>query len=83
MESEVELDEEIKKLHALATAPHLYPVLVSLNTVPSLLSLLSHENIDICVDVADLLNELTESDILSESRESLALIDALVPIESF
>jgi hypothetical protein len=26
VDSEVDLDEEIKKLHALATAPHLYKV---------------------------------------------------------
>lgn len=78
MDSEVDLDEQIKQLHLVATAPHLYPELVRLNTVPSLLGLLAHENTDIVVDVLGLLDELTEPDIFQESEESLQLIEALV-----
>jgi len=81
MESEVELDEEIKKLHILATSPTLYPELVRLNTIPSLLSLLSHENVDISVDIVDLLNELTESDILVECKEAVTFIESLLDNE--
>ncbi len=44
MTSEVDLDEEIKSLNTLATSPDLYPELVQLNVLPSLLSLLNHEN---------------------------------------
>lgn len=32
MESELELDDEIKKLEVIATAPNLYPILVKLKT---------------------------------------------------
>ena len=35
MDSELELDEEIKKLHSVAATPELFPIFVELNTVPS------------------------------------------------
>lgn len=44
MDSEVELDEEIKKLHILAASPELYPVFIKLRAPESLLKLLMHEN---------------------------------------
>nr|CAG4645437.1 EOG090X03ST [Lynceus sp. MCZ IZ 141354] len=79
MESEVELHEAIQQIHALATVPELYPLAVSLNLVPSLLNLLSHENADIAIAVVNLLQELTDIDTLNESEEHAApLIDALL-----
>ncbi len=45
MESEVELDEEVKKLHVLAATPELYPSFVKLGTMTSLIQLLLHENV--------------------------------------
>lgn len=43
MESEVELDEEIKKLHAIAANPALYPDLVALKgKMPYYLLLFEH-----------------------------------------
>ena len=44
MESELELHEEIQKLHVLATAPEYYGVFVRLNSVATCLNLLNHEN---------------------------------------
>jgi len=55
MESEVELHETIQEMHAVATVPDLYPIMVELQAVPSLLELLAHENTDIAVAVVDLL----------------------------
>ncbi len=79
MESEVELHDAIQDLRVLATAPDLYPTLVSLGCVPSFLGLLSHENTDLSVAVVDLLQELTDVDQLNESEEGAdALVDALV-----
>ncbi|KAL0267827.1 UNVERIFIED_CONTAM: hypothetical protein PYX00_009979 [Menopon gallinae] len=79
MESELELHEAIQELHVVATVPDLYPVLVQLNAVTSLLELLSHDNTDIAVAVVDLLQEVTDVDILNESEEGAeALIDALL-----
>ncbi|KAG0204387.1 hypothetical protein BGX28_003639 [Mortierella sp. GBA30] len=65
MESETDLDEEIKHLMAMTQAPQHYPVLVELNTVASILSLLSHENPDIAIDAIELLKELTDEEVLS------------------
>lgn len=47
MESELELNDVVQEMHIIATAPDLYHILVDLNTVQSLLQLLSHENTDI------------------------------------
>eukprot|EP00854_Cymbomonas_tetramitiformis_P004340 gene4340-5338_t len=79
LDSEVELDEEIKKMHALATAPHLYPELVKLKSVPSILGMLSHDNTDIAVDTVAVLNELTDGDVIEECKEEAqALVDELL-----
>ena len=47
VDSEVDLDEEIKRMGTLAGYPELYPEFCRLNAVPSILALLSHENPDI------------------------------------
>ncbi|XP_063977650.1 beta-catenin-like protein 1 [Diachasmimorpha longicaudata] len=79
MESEVELHETLQELHVVATNPELYPLMVELGAVPSLLELLSHENTDIAVGVVDLIQELSDVDILHESQDGAdALIDALL-----
>ncbi|UYV80349.1 CTNNBL1, partial [Cordylochernes scorpioides] len=44
MDSELELHDVIQELHVVATQPDLYHVLVELNSVASLLGLLSHDN---------------------------------------
>lgn len=44
MESELDLNDEIQKLHIIATAPELYHHVVELNAVNTMLGLLSHEN---------------------------------------
>ncbi|CAH1183171.1 unnamed protein product [Phaedon cochleariae] len=79
MESEVELHETLQEMRVLATAPDFYPLLVKLQVVPSLLELLSHDNTDISVGTVELLQELTDVDILNESEEGAdALIEALL-----
>lgn len=47
MESELDLNDIIQEMHVIATMPDLYHLLVELNSVHSLLGLLSHENTDI------------------------------------
>ncbi|EDW81269.1 uncharacterized protein Dwil_GK11115 [Drosophila willistoni] len=78
MDSEVELHSVIQELKAVATVPDLYPLLVELHGLHSLLELIAHQNTDIAVAVVDLLQEVTDVDILGESREGAeALIEAL------
>ncbi|PIA64088.1 hypothetical protein AQUCO_00201404v1 [Aquilegia coerulea] len=78
-DSEIELHEEIEKLKILAGGPELYPELVNLNTIPSILGLLSHENSDIAMDVVGLLQDLTDEDVLEDNDEpARVLVDSLV-----
>lgn len=65
MDSELELHDMIQELKAVAAVPDLYPTLVELNGIPSILELLSHPNTDIAVAIVDLLQEITDVDILS------------------
>ena len=84
MESEVELHDILQELHAVATNPELYPLMVELNIVPSLLELLAHENTDIAVGIVDLIQELTESDVYNEAPEEAdSLVDALLNQQVF
>jgi beta-catenin-like protein 1 len=77
MDSEVDLDEEIKKLHIIATSPALYKDLVELGSLGSLISLLSHENPDIAGDVIALLSDMV--DVLHEAPEEAAVfVDYLI-----
>ncbi|XP_075235891.1 beta-catenin-like protein 1 [Lycorma delicatula] len=79
MESEVELHEVLQEMHVVATVPHLYNLVVELSAIPSLLELLTHENTDISVAVVDLLQEMTDVDILHEDKEGAdILINALL-----
>ena len=78
-DSEVELHEELQKLKVLAGGPELYPELVNLNTIPSILGLLSHDNTDIAIDAVSLLHDLTEEDILEDNDEpAKVLVDSLI-----
>ncbi|KAF5307784.1 hypothetical protein FQR65_LT06655 [Abscondita terminalis] len=79
MESEVELHEILQEMRVLSTAPDYYPLLVKLRIIPSLLELLSHDNTDVTVAAIELLQELTDVDILHESEAGAeALIDSLL-----
>ncbi|XP_017785386.1 PREDICTED: beta-catenin-like protein 1 [Nicrophorus vespilloides] len=79
MESEVELHEVLQEMRVLATAPDYYPLLIRLSVIPSLLELLSHDNTDIAVGTIELLQEMSDVDILNESEEGAdALVESLL-----
>ncbi|KAJ1983177.1 hypothetical protein H4R34_001422, partial [Dimargaris verticillata] len=63
MESEIALDQILYQFVDLAQAPQCYPDVVQLGIIPSLLSLLSHENTDIAGRVVQILNEWTDEDV--------------------
>lgn len=78
-ESEVELHDEITKLKTLAGAPELYPELVQLNTIPSILGLLTHDNTDIASDVVALIQDLTDEDVFDDAQDpATVLVHALL-----
>ena len=79
MDSEVDLSEQITRLHVLATAPGLYPMLTRLGVVPSILGLLTHENTDISIAAVTLLDELLDADALAEGGDAAEpLLDAVL-----
>ena len=69
MESEIELNIEIQKLHEIATVPKHYPLLIETNSLQTMLGLISHDNSDISITIIDLLQELTDEG--AESEEEL------------
>lgn len=71
MESELDLDEEVQRLLAVAGSPELYPDFVKLGAVENLMALLSHDNTDIAADVIDLFQQLTDADVIEDSVSPL------------
>ncbi|KAK0537868.1 hypothetical protein OC842_001468 [Tilletia horrida] len=70
IESEADLDAAIKSLVILTTNAALYyPEVVKLGTAASLCELLSHENADISSAAIELLEELTDQDVLDAGDE--------------
>jgi len=88
IDSEADLDLAIKSLLPLSQILSIaYPELVKSGTVDHLIGLLSHENMDIVIDVVELIHELTDEDATADeeqdetgkSEESLKLlVDNLV-----
>lgn len=69
LDSELELNEVLTKLSALAGEPVLYTQLVEQQTVPLMLELLQHENIDIVTPVVELFKDLTDADSVEDLDE--------------
>jgi len=84
------LDLAIKSLLPLSQILSIaYPELVKSSTLDRLIGLLSHENMDIVIDVVELIHELTDEDAnadeeQNEAEESLKLlVDNLVRSSKF
>lgn len=79
MQSELELNTAIQEMHVVAAELQFYHVLVDHGTVQTLLQLLAHENTDIIAAVCNLVQELTDIEILNENEEEAhMLIDELL-----
>ena len=85
VESEVDLDESLQRLHNLASSPQYYPLITKNESHISIIALLSHDNTDISLDVIALLYELTDPAVLAElgAEKSGAFVDALVQNSMF
>lgn len=71
IDSEADLDAAITSLLPLAQSPALaYPELIKSDIIVKLVDLMSHENVDIVIDVVGLLHELTDEDVGGEGEES-------------
>ncbi|KAJ2455830.1 hypothetical protein EV183_000445 [Coemansia sp. RSA 2336] len=90
VESEAELDEALQRLLLLANDVQYLKVLVELEAVPTLVSLMAHDNADIALDVIQLAVELTAEDAWNHEGESaeertavLEFVSALAQNEFF
>lgn len=75
--SETELFAALDELQSVSTQPELYPILVSKNTSPLLISLLAHENTDISAKIIGMLQEFTDIDEAEDQDSTGLLIEAL------
>ncbi|ROW07643.1 hypothetical protein VPNG_06810 [Cytospora leucostoma] len=78
IQSEADLDADLKALSTLGEHPELYPELARLGTVGSLVGLLAHENTDIAIGAIEIIGELTDEDVAAEPEQWDALVDALL-----
>eukprot|EP00808_Paulinella_micropora_P007634 g65678.t1 len=78
MESELALHEAIVALSPVAASPEMFPVMVETKAVPTLLSMLKHENTDIGVAVVKLLAEFLDGDTLTEEEEAETFLDKVL-----
>ncbi|KAI0677614.1 Catenin-beta-like protein [Trametes maxima] len=70
IDSEADLDAALKALLPLAQSPIIaYPEIIRGGTVERLIGLLSHENVDIVIDVVEVVHEFTDEDVGNEADE--------------
>lgn len=66
----MDLHAAIKSLLVLSQTPALaYPELVKSGTAAKLVELLTHENVDIVIDVVEVIQELTDEDVGNEADD--------------
>ncbi|KAL8950279.1 MAG: hypothetical protein Q9222_003683 [Ikaeria aurantiellina] len=78
MESEADLDADIKALSILSDHSDLYGEFAKLGCVASLVSLLAHENTDIAIGAIEIINELTDEDVEAQQEQWDVLVDAML-----
>jgi beta-catenin-like protein 1 len=78
MESEADLDADLKSLSILSEHPELYEEFSRLGCVQSLVNLLAHENTDIAIAAIEIISELTDEDIEATSEQWDILVEAMV-----
>ncbi|KAJ5180853.1 hypothetical protein N7492_004063 [Penicillium capsulatum] len=78
MASEADLDGEIKGLSILSEHPELYEEFAKMGCVGSLVSLLSHENADIAIDVVQIISELIDEDVEAKQEQWDSLVNAMM-----
>ncbi len=95
IESEADLDLAIKGLLPLAQSPVLaYPEIIRSGAIERLVGLLSHENMDIVIDVVEVIHEFTDEDAGNDQEDEAdeeggredalkQLVESLVSVVSF
>lgn len=78
LDSEADLDAEIRTLSILSDHTELYPEFAKLGCTASLVSLLTHENIDIAIGATEIIGELIDEDVQAQEEEWNALVDSML-----
>ncbi|KAF3154006.1 hypothetical protein TWF225_002366 [Orbilia oligospora] len=78
MESEAELDVEVKNLAILAEHPELYEEFANMGCLGSLVGLLSHENTDIAIAVVQIIGELTDDEVEADPEQWNVLVNTMI-----
>lgn len=79
LDSEVDLHQEVLSLYALAASPELYPLVVKLSAVPTILGMIAHENTDISLAAVGLIQEMTDPETYVGNEEDVGVfIEAFV-----
>lgn len=83
LESEAELDTEIKGLSVLSEYPNLYKDFVDMGCLGSLASLIGHENSDIVCDVITVIEDLTDEETNATEEEVSIIVEGLKACQTF
>ena len=78
IQSEADLDADIKALSILTEHPELYGEFAKLGCVAQLVGLLAHENTDIAIDAVEIISELTDEDVEAEPEQWDRIVDAMI-----
>ncbi|KAF2164939.1 hypothetical protein M409DRAFT_56290 [Zasmidium cellare ATCC 36951] len=78
MDSEADLDAEIKSWSLLSEHPELYVEFAESGSVSNLIGLLAHENTDIAIGAIEIISELLDEDVQAEQEQWDALVAALL-----
>lgn len=78
MESEADLDAEIKSWSLLGEHPELYPEFAKSSSVSHLVGLLAHENTDIAIGAIEIISELLDEDVEAEQEQVDVVVAALL-----
>ena len=78
IESEEDLDADIRDFSILSDHPELYSAFVQLGCVTDFVGLLTHDNADIAVRAIEILAELSDDDTVSENDGWHSLVTAMV-----
>ncbi|SMY27883.1 unnamed protein product [Zymoseptoria tritici ST99CH_1A5] len=78
MDSEADLDAEVKSWSLLSEHPELYEEFAESSSVPNLVGLLAHENTDIAIGAIEIIAELLDEDVEAGPEQWSAVTKALL-----
>lgn len=78
LKSEVDLDEEIQRIHQIAASPQLISLFIQLNGLNFLIPLLQHANTDLAGEVINVLAEFTSPESILELDDPIKFANIVI-----